>query len=118
MSPQDFGERLRRHRERSGVSLQTIADATKINRRFLAGLEEGDCSRWPAGLYSRAFVRTYAVAVGLDPEELVTEFAEVFPHIAWPDGRPEREQAPESPHRGFEPRTGRVAARPLVRGTT
>jgi cytoskeletal protein RodZ len=118
VNPVDFGDNLRRHRERRGVSLQTIADASKINRRFLAALEAGDCSRWPTGLYSRAYVRTYAAAIGLDPEEVVVEFAALFPEIAWPEGPPQREVTAENAGTGFEPSAGRVTSRPLVRGTT
>lgn len=114
MSPQDFGEKLRHVRERRGVSLESIAAATKLNRRLFLGLESGDCSRWPAGLYSRAYVRAYATAIGLDPEELVVEFAESFPMVAWPDGRPgeapRAEGEPPSPERNI--RTGRISVSP------
>lgn len=118
MNALEFGDKLRRHRERRGVSLQTIAEATKISRRFLASLEDGDCSRWPTGIYSRAYVRTYASAIGFDPEELVAEFAEVFPEVAWPEGKPQLAAPPESTTIDFEPKAGRVASRPLARGTT
>lgn len=118
MSPQDLGEKLRRCRERRSVSLETIAAATKINRRLFAQLEEGDCSRWPAGIYSRAYVRAYASAVGLDPEEVVAEFADCYPAVAWPEGRPGVEPAEPAPANDFAPRTGRVAGRGFARGTT
>lgn len=91
----EFGERLRRHRERCGVSIPVIAQETKIGSRFFSALERGDCKGWPGGLYSRAFVRSYAAAVGLDPEELVAEFIQHFPEIAlplcslWPEAQPE-----------------------------
>ena len=114
MSPQDFGEKLRHVRERRGISLETIAATTKINRRLFLGLESGDCSRWPAGLYSRAYVRAYATALGLDPEELVEEFAGSFPTVAWPDGQPGEAPSSEanrsSPERNI--RKGRFSASP------
>jgi hypothetical protein len=73
-----FGERLKRHRERCGVSLESISQTTKVAASLFAGLERGDCSRWPAGLYSRAYVRAYAEAVGLNASDTVEEFSAVF----------------------------------------
>jgi transcriptional regulator with XRE-family HTH domain len=73
-----FGERLKRHRERRGITLQQIANSSKVPASLFGGLEAGDCSRWPAGLYARAYVRAYAQAVGLDAAETVEEFATAF----------------------------------------
>jgi cytoskeleton protein RodZ len=76
----DFGTRLREARERKGVSLRTIADATKISVAVLEALERNDVSRLPGGIFSRAFVRSYALEVGLDPEATIQEFVAQFPH--------------------------------------
>jgi transcriptional regulator with XRE-family HTH domain len=73
-----FGDRLRRQRERQNVSLAEIAQATKVTASLFAGLERGDCSRWPGGVYNRAFVRGYATAVQLDPDEVTAEFVEYY----------------------------------------
>jgi transcriptional regulator with XRE-family HTH domain len=73
-----FGDRLRRHRERQEVTLAQIAEKTKVAASLFAGLERGDCSRWPGGVYNRAFIRGYAVAVQLDPEEVIGEFVECY----------------------------------------
>ena len=73
-----FGERLKRHRERRGITLQQISSSSKVPASLFGALEAGDCSRWPAGLYARAYVRAYAQAVGLDAEETVEEFATAF----------------------------------------
>jgi transcriptional regulator with XRE-family HTH domain len=81
-----FGDRARRQRERRGVTLEAIANATKIPASLFAGLERGDCSRWPAGVYSRAYVRAYAEAIGLDPNEAVEDFTAAFAETVWPDG--------------------------------
>jgi transcriptional regulator with XRE-family HTH domain len=83
-----FGDRARRQRERRGVSLQAIAQATKVSAALFAALERGDCSRWPGGVYSRAYVRAYAEAIGLDPNEAVEDFTAAFGDTAWPDGQP------------------------------
>jgi cytoskeletal protein RodZ len=86
VNPQhSFGERLRRERERRGITLDTIAQTTKITSSLLVGLERGDCSRWPGGVYSRAYVRSYAESLGLDSKAIAEEFGRCFPAIAWPD---------------------------------
>jgi len=75
-----FAARLRRQRERLQLSLDDIARVTRIRRDLLEGLEAGDLSAWPNGLYARAWVRGYAEAVGLDGDEMVDEFCRLFPH--------------------------------------
>lgn len=74
----DFGGKLRLARERRGVSLRQIAASTKISVAALEALERNDLSRLPGGIFSRAFVRSYAVEVGLDPDATVREFLERF----------------------------------------
>lgn len=81
-----FGDMLRRHRERHGITLRTVAERTKIGAPFLTALERGDCSKWPAGIYSRAWIRAYAVAVGLDPDEIGGRFNRSFSLTAFPEG--------------------------------
>src|SRR5262245_28056560 len=76
----DFGTKLRQARERRGVSLRAISEATKISVGVLEALERNDVSRLPGGIFSRAFVRSYAVEVGLDPEATIQEFVAQFPH--------------------------------------
>ena len=73
-----FGERLKRQRERRDVSLQRIAEDTKVSTALFAGLERGDCARWPAGLYSRAYVRAYAEAIGLNGRDTIDEFTALY----------------------------------------
>jgi transcriptional regulator with XRE-family HTH domain len=70
----DFGARLREARELKGFTLHEIASATKISISVLEALEQNDISRLPGGIFSRSFIRSYANAVGLDPEKAVCEF--------------------------------------------
>ena len=75
MSERDtFGPRLRRERERRGLSLETLASRTNVSIELWMGLENNDFSKWPGGLFARAFVRDYARVVGLDPREIVDDF--------------------------------------------
>jgi hypothetical protein len=76
---ESFGARMRRQRECLGIPLTTIAEQTKIKLVLLEALERGDVSRWPSGIFRRSFIRSYARAIGLDPDSLVREFLERYP---------------------------------------
>ncbi|CAN5866237.1 hypothetical protein BH18ACI5_BH18ACI5_01100 [soil metagenome] len=76
--PELFGPRLRRERERRGISLDALAEATKVSVDLWDGLERNDVSRWPSGIFARAFVRDYAITVGLDADAVVDEFCRHF----------------------------------------
>src|SRR5438477_4067360 len=85
----DFGSRMRHAREQRGVSLRQIAETTKISVSALEALERNDLSRLPGGIFSRAFVRSYASEVGLDPDEAIQDFLAQFPHdVAAPHHQP------------------------------
>jgi cytoskeletal protein RodZ len=74
-----IGIRLKRAREERKLSLREIAGETKISVSALEALERGDYSRLPGGIFGRAFVRAYALHVGLEPDAIVGEFqAEVI----------------------------------------
>src|SRR5262245_59595782 len=80
MSERDtFGPRLRSERERRGISIETIAAVTKVGADLWLGLERNDFSKWPTGIFARAFIRDYAKAIGIDGDELVDEFCRLFP---------------------------------------
>src|SRR5262245_20660575 len=77
LAPADFGERLRRRREQNELTLQQIANSTKIGIHQLRALERGDLDLLPPGFYRRAIVRQYAEAVGLNVEETSRDLASV-----------------------------------------
>ena len=77
--PESFGARLRQRREKQQIALTTIAEQTKIKLSLLEALERDDLSRWPEGIFRRAFVRAYAHAIGLEPDVVVREFLDVHP---------------------------------------
>jgi transcriptional regulator with XRE-family HTH domain len=80
-----LGRRLRSERERRHITLEAIAANTKISVALLRDLERDDVSRWPAGIFRRSFIRSYAEAIGLDGDDIVQEFLERYPdpqHIA------------------------------------
>jgi cytoskeletal protein RodZ len=88
-----FGPRLRHERERRQITLKSIAEDTKISRSLLEALERDDVSRWPTGIFRRAFVRSYAEAIGLNADEVVREFAERFPDPNEPAPAPPQDAA-------------------------
>ena len=90
-----FSASLKRHREVRGIPLCDVAETTKIGSAFLIALERGDCSKWPGGIYSRAWIRAYATAIGLDPDEACGHFTRCFAANAFPDGEPEPTVAPK-----------------------
>jgi transcriptional regulator with XRE-family HTH domain len=88
-----FGPTLRRVRMQHGVTIEQIAAATKVSASLWSALERNDLSRWPTGIYARAYVRAYAVEVGIDPQVTVDEFCRSFPAGDRRAGRVVREQA-------------------------
>ena len=91
-TPGDFGSRLREARERRGITLRQIASSTKISVGVLDALERNDVSRLPGGIFGRAFVRSYAVEVGLDPEATIQDFMATFPNDTVTAGHPTSER--------------------------
>jgi hypothetical protein len=79
MSECAFGPNLRRIRVQRGVSIYEIVAATNVNAALWEGLEKNDLSRWPTGIYARSYVRSYAKAIGVDPESTVDDFCRWFP---------------------------------------
>jgi hypothetical protein len=73
-----LGVYLRSERERRELTLRTISEHTKVSIPLLEGLEADDISRWPGGIFRRAFVRSYAEAVGLDPDDVFRRFEQQY----------------------------------------
>ena len=115
--PRSFGAWLRRERERRTITLRAIADRTKIGTSLLEALERGDVSRWPGGIYRRAFVRSYAEAIGVDAELVLANFERVFPAEGSGAAAPATPAAPQQrPHDEDEPRMSLAA--PAAVGVT
>src|ERR1700730_3385491 len=94
MSDRDvFGPNLRRMRMQRCITIEQIAAATKVSASLWSALERNDLSRWPTGIYARAYVRAYALEIGADPEVTVDEFCRSFPTGDRRAGRVVREQA-------------------------
>jgi cytoskeletal protein RodZ len=67
-------DRLVAARERKGVDLGRAERDTKIRTRYLAALERGDYRELPGAVYTKGFLRNYAIYLGLDPEDVVRQW--------------------------------------------
>ncbi|MGP1674457.1 MAG: helix-turn-helix domain-containing protein, partial [Candidatus Limnocylindrales bacterium] len=67
-------ERLLAARERKGVDLYRAERDTKIRARYLAALERGDYRELPGAVYTKGFLRNYALYLGLDPDEILLQW--------------------------------------------
>jgi cytoskeleton protein RodZ len=107
----DFGSTLKAAREKRGVSLRHISTITKISVAALEALERNDISRLPGGIFSRAFVRSYALEVGLDPDVTIEKFVAQFPEAAVPAGQAAAEQQEEEQAHDSNQQTAATFAR-------
>jgi cytoskeleton protein RodZ len=71
-----LGELLRKAREEKGLSLQQAEEATKIRAAYLQALEEETLDLLPAQVYVKGFIRNYASALGLHPQEVLALYKE------------------------------------------
>ena len=76
----ELGTRLKEARLSKGYSLDDLQEITKIQKRYLIAIEEGNYSIMPGTFYVRAFIKQYADAVGLEAEEVLDEFKKEVPH--------------------------------------
>lgn len=81
LSLTELGNRLKEAREAKGLSLDDLQTVTKIQKRYLVGIEEGNYSMMPGKFYVRAFIKQYAEAVDLNPEELFDLYKEEVPSV-------------------------------------
>ena len=77
----ELGTRLKEARLAKGYSLDDLQDITKIQKRYLIGIEEGNYSIMPGSFYVRAFIKQYAEAVGLDADQILTEYRKDVPEV-------------------------------------
>jgi cytoskeletal protein RodZ len=81
----ELGSRLKEAREVKGMTLEELQRITKIQKRYLIGIEEGNYSIMPGKFYIRAFIKQYAEAVDLNPEEIFDLYKEDVPSVVTTD---------------------------------
>ncbi|WP_152656338.1 RodZ domain-containing protein [Oceanobacillus sp. CFH 90083] len=75
----DVGEKLKEARLAKDISLDSLQEKTKIQKRYLVAIEEGNFDILPGKFYTRAFIKEYAAAVGINPDDLMTDHKEELP---------------------------------------
>ncbi|MDW7761200.1 MAG: DUF4115 domain-containing protein [Acidobacteriota bacterium] len=70
------GGELRKERESRNILLQDISHSTKIVLRYLEALEDDRLDRIPGAFFVRGIIRTYAQAIGLDPQAVLEKYRE------------------------------------------
>jgi cytoskeleton protein RodZ len=73
-----LGQRFRQQREQRKVSLDAVAEQTKISTRYLHAIETENFQELPSGFFRRSFIRQYAEALGLDYHAMESEIEEMF----------------------------------------
>jgi cytoskeletal protein RodZ len=84
----ELGNRLKQAREERKLSLDDLQAMTKIQKRYLIGIEEGNYGIMPGNFYVRAFIKQYAETVGLDPDRIFEEHKNEIP-VVYSDDTPE-----------------------------
>ncbi|MEN6537108.1 MAG: helix-turn-helix domain-containing protein [Bryobacteraceae bacterium] len=80
-------------RRSKGITLDQIVDATKISKRFLVAIEEGNFAQLPGGIFNTSYIRQYARAIDYDESDLLayyrvaTGIAEQEDETGSPDGK-------------------------------
>lgn len=80
----ELGALLKKAREEKGFSLDEVQEQTKIRKRYLEALEEGDFDVLPGKFYIRAFIKNYAEFVGLDADEVLKHYQVEVPEPDMP----------------------------------
>ena len=80
-----FGQDLQLERERLSISLETIAQATKVPTRHLRALELEQFDQLPGGIFAKGIVRSYCRHLGLDEEEWLRRFPSTTPQETSPE---------------------------------
>ena len=61
-------------RQKCGLSLERIAENTKISMRFLRAIEEQEFAQLPGGIFNTSYLRQYAAAIGFEEAELLAYY--------------------------------------------
>lgn len=71
-------EVLKKTRKKENLSLEELSQRTKIREKYLLALEKGEWQKLPGLAYIKGFLKSYAEAVNLDPEQVLALFRREF----------------------------------------
>lgn len=109
----EVGKKLREARIEKGYTIDDLQQITKIQKRYLIAIEEGNFDALPGDFYVRAFIKQYAETVGLDGQKLLDQYADALPNPAATAAADEEAEEPADKRRDTRPLVGagNVAAR-------
>lgn len=110
----ELGARLKEARLAKGYSLEDLQEITKIQKRYLVGIEEGNYSSMPGSFYVRAFIKQYADAVGLNADELLDEYKREVPGSQTEEVAQSFTQSPNRKSMASKNRSGMMEAMPKL----
>jgi cytoskeletal protein RodZ len=69
-----IGDTLAEARHQAGLTITQVSQQTRIRETIIRGIEQGDFSACGGDFYARGHIKSIARAVGLDPDQVVSEF--------------------------------------------
>ena len=69
-------------RQNKGISLEQIAEATKISIRFLRAIEDEEFEKLPGGIFNTSYLRQYAAAIGFEESHLLAYYERCVTPVA------------------------------------
>ena len=72
-----FGRDLQLERERRGITLESVAEGTKVSSRYLRALESDDAEHMPGGIFNRGMVRSYCRFLDLEEDDWLDRFTQI-----------------------------------------
>jgi cytoskeletal protein RodZ len=88
-----LGEYLKKERELRGVTIEEIANITRISSRFIQALENDDFKNLPSDVFVKGFLRAYTKCVGIDPNEVIS----IYENTRKTDIKPEIKEEASQP---------------------
>lgn len=114
----DLGTYLQQQRLDKNLSIKDIEDKTKIRKRYIEAIEQGEYSILPGSFYTRAFIKSYAEALGVDTKKLFAQYEDELPSVPSPTvetsiSRSQRKSVKQQQQRPSTPKAGRWVSRIL-----
>jgi cytoskeletal protein RodZ len=78
----ELGQFLKKARTEKNISIEEVQEITKIRNRYIEAIEKGDYNVLPGQFYARAFIKSYAEAIGLNAEALLQQYENELPQVS------------------------------------